>query len=79
MKFQGSWAEHLVLAEFTYTNGYQVSIGMEPFEALYGRKCKSLSCSTEVGETEIIGSNIVLKITKKIKLIQDRLKVAQDR
>ena len=79
MEFQGSWEEHLALAEFTYNNGYQVSIGMAPFEALYGRKCRSPSCWTEVGETEITGPDIVLETTEKIKLIQDRLKVAQDR
>ena len=55
MEFQGSWKEHLPLAEFTYNNGYQVSIGMAPFEALYGRKCRSLSCWIEVGETKIMG------------------------
>ncbi|XP_057465119.1 uncharacterized protein LOC130754864 [Actinidia eriantha] len=52
---------------------------MVPFEALYGRKCRSPACWTEVGETEITGPDIVLEITEKIKLIQDRLKVAQDR
>ena len=79
MEFQGSWEEHLALAEFTYNNSYQASIGMAPFEALYGRKCRSPSCWTEVGETEITGPDIVLETTEKIKLIQDRLKVAQDR
>ncbi|XP_057464990.1 uncharacterized protein LOC130754761 [Actinidia eriantha] len=79
MEFQGSWEEHLALAEFTYNNSYQSSIGMAPFEALYGRKCRSPSCWTEVGEAEIIGPDIVLETTEKIKMIQDRLKVAQDR
>ena len=79
MEFQGSWEEHLALAEFTYNNSYQASIGMAPFEALYGRKCRSPSCWTEVGEAEITGPDIVLETTEKIKMIQDRLKVAQDR
>ena len=78
MEFQGSWKEHLALAEFTYTNSYQVSIGMTSFEALYSRKCRSPSYWTEVGKTEITGPDIVLETTEKIKLIQDRLKVAQD-
>ena len=64
--------------EFTYNNNYQVSIGMVPFEMLYGRKCRLLSYWTEVGETEITGSNIMLEITEKIKVIQDRLKIAKE-
>ena len=79
MEFQGSWEEHLALAEFTYNNSYQASIGMAPFEALYGRKCRSPSCWTEVGEEKITGPDIMLETTEKIKMIQDRLKVSQDR
>ena len=59
LEFQGSWEEHLPLAEFSYNNSYQASIGMSPFEALYGRMCRSLSCWTEVGEVELIGPEIV--------------------
>ena len=51
--------------------------GTPSFEVLYGRRCRSLSCWTKVRETEIIGLGIVLETTKKIKLIQDRIKVAQ--
>ena len=79
MKFQENWKEHLALAEFTYNNSYQVSIGMTPFEALYSKKCRSPSCWTEVEKIEITRPNIVIKITKKIKVIQDLLKIAQDR
>ena len=78
MEFQGSWEEHLALAEFTYNNSYQMSIAMVRFEALYGRKYRSPSCWMEVGEAEITGSDIMLETTDKIKMIQDRLKVAQD-
>ncbi|GFS42085.1 hypothetical protein Acr_00g0078030 [Actinidia rufa] len=52
---------------------------MAPFEALYGRKCRSPSYWMEVGETEITGPDIVLETTEKIKMIQKKLKNAQDR
>ena len=39
MDFQGSWDEHLPLVEFTYNNSFHSSIGMSPYEALYGRSC----------------------------------------
>ena len=43
LDFKGSWEEHLSLVEFAYNNGYQASIHMAPFEALYGRPCQSQS------------------------------------
>jgi hypothetical protein len=36
---QGSWVQYILLIEFTYNNSYQETIGMLPYEALYGRKC----------------------------------------
>ena len=41
IEFKGSWDTHLSLMEFAYNNSYQSSIGMAPFEALYGRKCRT--------------------------------------
>ena len=38
---KGSWEEHFPLVEFAYNNSYQASIQMAPYEALYGRPCKS--------------------------------------
>lgn len=51
---------------------------MAPFEALYGRPCRSPICWTEVGDTNLIGPELVLETTKKVKLIRQRLKTAQD-
>ena len=51
---QGSWEEHLPLVEFSYNNIYQASIQMAPYEALYGRPCRSPLCWTEVGESSIL-------------------------
>ena len=44
IEFKGSWDTHLSLMEFTYNNSYQSSIGVAPFEALYGRKCRPPVC-----------------------------------
>ena len=38
---KGSWEEHLPLVEFAYDNSYQASVQMAPYEALYGRPCRS--------------------------------------
>ena len=65
--------------EFAYNNSYQASIGMAPYEALYGRKCRTPICWDEVGERKLIGSEIVQVTCDKIKVIRDRLKIAQNR
>ncbi|XP_057985281.1 uncharacterized protein LOC131170230 [Hevea brasiliensis] len=61
------------------TKIYQSSIRMPPYEALYGRKYKTLLCWDQVSERKLIGSEIVWQTEEKIKIIQDRLKAASDR
>ena len=65
--------------EFAYNNSYQASIGMAPYEALYGRKCRTSVCWDEVGERKLVGPETVQMTCDKIKVIRDRLKIAQDR
>ncbi|GJW78913.1 reverse transcriptase domain-containing protein [Tanacetum coccineum] len=60
MDFGGSWDTHLSLIEFSYNNGYHTSIKCAPFEALYGRKCRSPVIWTEVGE---IRDRVLLKVS----------------
>ncbi|GJW42866.1 putative reverse transcriptase domain-containing protein [Tanacetum coccineum] len=64
--FGGSWDVHLPLAEFSYNNSYHSSIRCAPFEALYGRKCRSLVLWTEIGEGILIGPELVLETTHKV-------------
>ena len=59
MEFSGSWDRYIPLMEFAYNNSFQSSIGREPCEALYGQKCRTLVCWTELNEHKVIGSNIV--------------------
>ncbi|KAI3696046.1 hypothetical protein L1987_79055 [Smallanthus sonchifolius] len=75
----GNWDTHLPLAEFSYNNSYHTSIKAAPFEALYGRKCRSPLCWAEVGEKHLTGPEIVQETTDKIFKIKDRLKAARDR
>ncbi|GKD04024.1 putative reverse transcriptase domain-containing protein, partial [Tanacetum coccineum] len=79
MDFGGSWDTHLPLIEFSYNNSYHTSIKCAPFEALYGRKCRSPVIWTEVGESQLIGPEIVQETTKKIVQIKERLKTARSR
>ncbi|KAL0549472.1 hypothetical protein IC582_013955 [Cucumis melo] len=59
LKFSGSWDSHLHLMEFTYNNSYQATIGMAPFEALYGKCCRSSVCWGEVGEQRMLDPELV--------------------
>nr|GFA75800.1 putative reverse transcriptase domain-containing protein [Tanacetum cinerariifolium] len=63
--FGKGWVNHLPLVEFSYNNSYHVTIKAAPFEALYGRKCHSPICWTEVGEAQILG---VVRFGKQGKL-----------
>ncbi|KAD4385606.1 hypothetical protein E3N88_25775 [Mikania micrantha] len=77
--FGGSWDTHLPLIEFSYNNSYHTSIQCAPFEALYGRKCRSPVCWTEVGDSQVVGPELIQETTDKITIIQSRLKAARDR
>nr|GEU50389.1 putative reverse transcriptase domain-containing protein [Tanacetum cinerariifolium] len=75
MDFGGSWDTHLPLIEFSYNNSYHKSIKYAPFEALYGWKCRSPVVWAEVGESRLIGPEIVQETTKKIMQIKKRDRV----
>ncbi|GKB27042.1 putative reverse transcriptase domain-containing protein [Tanacetum coccineum] len=79
LDFEGSWDVHLLLVEFSYNNSYHSSVRCAPFEALYGRKCRSSIMWAEVGEGHLIGPELVQETTEKISQIKNRLKVARDR
>ena len=76
---KGNWEEHLPLVEFSYNNSYQASIQMAPYEALYGRPCKSPLCWTEVGESSITGPDLIRDTSEKVGLIRQRFLTAQSR
>ena len=70
LDFQGNWKTHLPLVKFSYNNNFHASIGMAPYEALYGRKCKSPIYWIKVGERQILGPEIVQLTTDQIKVIE---------
>ncbi|KAK8919358.1 hypothetical protein KSP39_PZI021140 [Platanthera zijinensis] len=78
LDLKGSWEKYLTLVEFAYNNSYQSSIQMAPFEALYGRRCRT-PLSWEDGDRTLYNREKIDKWHEKVKLIQQRMKVAQDR
>ena len=73
---KGSWKENFPLVEFAYNNSYQVSIQMVPYEALYGRPCRSPICWTEMGESSITGLDQIRETSEKVSLIRQCLLTA---
>ncbi|GAB2298030.1 hypothetical protein Dimus_038505 [Dionaea muscipula] len=79
LDWKGDWDDQLPLVEFSYNNSFQTSLGMAPYEALYGRRCRSPTCWYEVGERQLLGPELVQDASDKIALIRDRLLTAQSR
>jgi len=73
----GNWDEVLPLVEFTYKNNYKASIGMAPYEALYGRRCRTPLCWYQDGESVLVGPELLQQTTKKVQLVRDRLQASQ--
>nr|CAH66033.1 H0515C11.9 [Oryza sativa] len=79
LDFGGSWDKNLPYAEFSYNNSYQVSLQMAPYEALYGWKCRTPLLWDQTGERQVFGTDIQREAEEKVKIIQERLRVAQSR
>ncbi|GKE28342.1 putative reverse transcriptase domain-containing protein [Tanacetum coccineum] len=70
--FGSSWDRHLPLVEFSYNSSYHASIKAAPYEALYGRKCRSPVCWSEVGDSQLTGPELIRETTEKIVQIKNR-------
>ena len=79
MDFSGSWEDHLPLVEFAYNNSYQASIGMAPYAALYGRRCRSPLSWDDIGDRELRGPDMIVEAVEVARTVHDRLRIAQDR
>ena len=67
------------MIENFYNNSFYSSIGMAPFEALYGRRCRSPVGWFEVVESSILGPDIIHEALEKVIIIMDRLATAYNR
>nr|GEW88460.1 putative reverse transcriptase domain-containing protein [Tanacetum cinerariifolium] len=77
--FGSSWDRHLPLFEFSYNNSYYASIKAAPYEALYGRKCRSPICWSEVKDSQLTGPELIRDTTEKIVQIKNHLLAARSR
>ncbi|GJW72481.1 putative reverse transcriptase domain-containing protein [Tanacetum coccineum] len=79
LDFGKGWDKHLSLVEFSFNNIYHTSIKTAPFEALYGRKCRSPICWAEVGDSQLTGPEIIHETTERIVQIKSHIQAARDR
>jgi hypothetical protein len=79
LAYGAKWEDCLPFAEFSYNNSYQASLQMAPFEALYGRKCRTPLNWSETGDSQIFGPDILQEAEEKVRRIRDYLKAAQSR
>ncbi|TYI29851.1 hypothetical protein ES332_A05G345700v1 [Gossypium tomentosum] len=78
LEFEGTWEQYLPLIEYAYNNSFQSSIKMAPYEALYGRKCRTPLYWIELNENKIHGVNLIKETEQKVKVIRESLKMASD-
>jgi hypothetical protein len=76
---QSRWDKRLPYAEFSYNNSYQVSLRMSPFQALYGRSCRTPLQWDQPREKQVFGPDILLEAKENIKMLRENLKIAQSR
>jgi hypothetical protein len=79
LSYGTKWEDCLPFSEFSYNNSYQASLQMAPFEALYGRKCRTPLNWSEIGESQVFGPYVIREAEEQVQLIRNRLKAAQSR
>jgi hypothetical protein len=77
--FDKTWDKCLALAEFACNNSYQASLKMAPFEALYGRRCRTPLNWSQAGERTLFGPKLVQEAEEKVGVIRENLRAAQMR
>jgi hypothetical protein len=77
LRYGKSWDKILPYAEFSYNNSYQASIEMAPFEAPYGRQCRTSLFWSQTRESQVFGLEVLRDAEKQVKMIRRNLKVAQ--
>lgn len=71
--------EAFAFGEFAYNNNYQASIGISPFEAMYGKSCRSLVCWVQVSEPIFVVPEMIQETQEVVMQIQERMRTAYDR
>jgi hypothetical protein len=74
LKHGGSWDKSFPYAEFSYNNSYGASLKMSPFEALYGRKCRTPLYWDQTGERQFFRPEVIQEAEEQVRLIRANLR-----
>ncbi|WVZ93809.1 hypothetical protein U9M48_039764 [Paspalum notatum var. saurae] len=77
IQYGTSWDKSLPYAEFSYNNSYQASLKKSPFEALYGRRCRTPLFWNQTGEKQVFGPDLIRDAEQQIKMVRENLRVAR--
>ncbi|WVZ89478.1 hypothetical protein U9M48_035881 [Paspalum notatum var. saurae] len=79
IQYGTSWDKCLPYAEFSYNNSYQANLKKSPFEALYGKRCRTPLFWNQTGEKQVFGPDIIQDAEQQLRIVQENLRVAQSR
>ncbi|WVZ96995.1 hypothetical protein U9M48_042566 [Paspalum notatum var. saurae] len=79
IQYGTSWDKCLPYAEFFYNNSYQASLKKSPFEALYGKRCRTPLFWNQTGEKQVFGPDIIQDAEQQLRIVQENLRVAQSK
>ena len=79
IQYGTSWDKCLSYTEFSYNNSYQASLKKSPFEALYGRKCRTPLYWYQIGEKQLFGPDIIEDAEQMVQTVRENLRIAQTR
>ena len=79
LKYGKNWEKCLPHAEFSYNNSFQASLKMSPFEALYGRACRTPLMWSQTGERSFFGPAKIKEAEEGVAQVQENLRIAQSR
>ncbi|WVZ52545.1 hypothetical protein U9M48_003593 [Paspalum notatum var. saurae] len=79
IQYGTSWDKSLPYVEFSYNNSYQASLKKSPFEALYGRRCRTPLFWNQTGEKQVLRPDLIRDTEQQIKMVCENLRVAQSR
>ncbi|WVZ71149.1 hypothetical protein U9M48_019769, partial [Paspalum notatum var. saurae] len=79
IQYGTSWDKCLPYAKFFYNNSYQANLKKSPFEALYGKRCRTPLFWNQTGEKQVFGPDIIQDAEQQLRIVQENLRVVQSR